>query len=103
MKDVIEIDGVKYAAIKEPSEIKILILQRGWVVVGRISREGSQVVFSGGYVIRRWGTTAGIGQLANEGPLESTVLDSLSRGTVHELAIVAEIDCEASKWQQHIK
>lgn len=103
MKDVIELDGVKYVREREPSEIKILVLQRGWVVVGRISREGSQVSFSGGYVIRRWGTEHGIGQLAAEGPLPDTKLDPLSRGTVHELAIVAEIDCEVSKWQQHIK
>ena len=97
------INGERYVKERSPSDIKILVLQRGWVVVGRISREGSQVIFSGGYVVRRWGTTAGIGQLAKEGPLEDTVLDPLDRGSCHELAIVAEIDCEVDKWSQHIK
>ena len=103
MEESLVVNGVKYVREKQPSEIKILILQRGWVVVGRITREGSQVIFSGGAVIRRWGTTNGIGELAQSGPLPDTVLDPLERGSVHELAIVAEIDCEVNKWLQHIR
>jgi len=103
MGNCVVIDGVRYVREQQPSEIKILVLQRGWVVVGRVTREGAQVIFTGGYVVRRWGTTAGIGQLAKEGPLDNTVLDPLERGSCHELAIVAEIDCEVSKWAQHIR
>lgn len=103
MAESVLIDGVRYVREREPSEIKILVLQRGWVVVGRITREGSQVVFSGGHVVRRWGTTAGIGQLAKEGPLPDTVLDQYERGSCHELAIVVEFDCEVGRWSQHIR
>ena len=103
MAESVIIDGVRYVREREPSEIKILVLQRGWVVVGKITREGSQVVFTGGHVVRRWGTTEGIGQLARLGPQDNTVLDRLDIGQCHELAIVAEIDCEVQAWSRHIR
>ena len=44
-------------------KIQILVLQRGWVVVGETKKEGSEVVVSKSSVIRRWGTTKGLGEI----------------------------------------
>lgn len=105
--DTMMIDDVKYVradSIKQsndsgPKDIRIVVLQRGWVVVGEYKREGDRVTVENGSVIRRWGTTQGIGELAKKGPLPNTVLDYCN-GTIeaHDLAVVLTLKCEASKW-----
>ena len=49
------------------SDIKIVVLQRGWVVIGRWSEEAEHITLTDASVIRIWGTTKGLGQLAVEG------------------------------------
>ena len=83
-------------------KIQILVLQRGWVVVGETKKEGSEVVVSKSSVIRRWGTTKGLGEIAAGGPTADTVLDPAGTVRVHELAVVMTIDCDAEKWQGHV-
>lgn len=92
------------AANKTPSQPTfengkhIVILQRGWVVVGDVSQSGSTVTVENASVIRSWGTTKGVGQLALEGPQNSTKLDPCGTVKTHELAIIATMKCEVSKW-----
>lgn len=76
----------------------ILVLQRGWVVVGDLSETAEKVTLTNASVIRRWGTTKGLGQLALEGPQRETVLDACGSVEAHPLAIVLRVPCEASKW-----
>jgi hypothetical protein len=52
----------------------ILVLWYGWVLVGRWEPEEEKLYDA--KVIRRWGTTSGLGQLVN-GPLSETVADVL--------------------------
>ena len=98
MKDSVSIDGVEYVRRKEPSAIRIVILQRGWVVVGDVSADGDEVTVSRASVVRRWGTTKGLGEIAASGPTSATVLDPVGVVRVHRLSIVASIDCEVSQW-----
>lgn len=98
MGNIVLIDGVKYEPITSPAEWRIVVLHRGHVVVGRYSRDGSEVVIRDASVIRRWGTTRGLGELAANGPRPNTVLDLCGVVRAHELAVVLTIDCEASKW-----
>lgn len=74
------------------SKRQIVILQRGWVVVGNVSKDGTEFTISDGSVIRRWGTTNGIGQLALGGPTKDTILDAVGTMYAHELTLVARID-----------
>ena len=83
-------------------KIQILVLQRGWVVVGEVHKEGADVVVSGASVIRRWGTTKGLGEIASGGPTGATCLDPAGTVRVHELAVVMAIDCDAEKWKGHV-
>lgn len=78
--------------------IQIVIAQRGWVFVGNVSRDGDDVTIRAAKCIRRWGTTKGLGELANNGPQSNTVLDEVGTVRLHALAVVASIDCEAKKW-----
>ncbi len=54
----------------------IVLGNRGNVVVGDLAITGSKGVLTNASVIRKWGTTKGLGQLALEGAQENTVLDA---------------------------
>lgn len=73
--------------------IKIAILQRGWIFVGNFAQEGSVCTLTNALNIRRWGTSKGLGELAQEGKQSNTQLDPAGTVTFHELTAVALIDC----------
>jgi hypothetical protein len=105
-KDSITLDGITY--IKQGSEepknsnIKIVVLQRGWVMIGRWSQEGDVCSLGNAYVIRTWGTTKGIGELALEGKQSSTKLDKAGHVEFHILTVVAIVNCKENKWDKEL-
>jgi hypothetical protein len=80
-------------------DIRIVILQRGWVAVGRYSRRGDECRLDGASIVRVWGTTRGLPQIAAEGPTAKTVLDPSPPLRFHALTVIATIDCDAAKWR----
>lgn len=78
-------------------DVRIVLLQRGWVYVGKYSQDGSQCKLENASCIRRWGTTKGLGELVN-GPLDDTTLDKAGTVRFHELSVIATIDCNPEKW-----
>jgi hypothetical protein len=102
LKEIKSLCGISESTTKETgSVIKIVVLQRGWVVVGRYVQNGSNCKVVNGYVIRRWGTNEGLGQLATEGPQSETKLEPTPTIRFHELTVIQTIDCEDSKWAKH--
>lgn len=101
----LSVNGVTYipkssANQKQPDgPIKIVILQRGWVMVGRLERDGSECKLHSASVIRNWGTTKGLGEIAISGPTKDSKLDKCG-GLVEfdYLTVVAAISCVESKW-----
>lgn len=87
---------------RSSDDIRIVILQRGWVFVGRFSQDGTRCRLDEASCIRVWGTTRGLGELV-QGPTGSTKLDPAGEVSFHELTVVATLKCEASKWAQHLK
>ena len=88
----IVIDGKKYRAVDtEKTRQQILILHRGWIVVGDVEDTCEKVIVHNCKCIRRWGTTKGLGELRN-GALGDTVLDVMGTVEVHPLAIVGRIN-----------
>ena len=85
------------------SKNKIVILQRGWVFVGKFTKEGSACKLSNAYNIRTWGTTKGLGELAEDGVTSSTKMDKVNDVSFHELTSVAVIDCNDSVWNKILK
>ena len=55
----------------------IVVLQAGWVFIGVLhpAKDGKHAFLTEASNIRKWGTTAGLGQIALTGPTENTVLD----------------------------
>jgi len=86
----IRINGVDYipkdSVVEKEinSDIKIVVLQRGWIVVGRFERKDTQCKLHNASVIRSWGTTWGLGEIA-EGGLWA-LLFILSKGTSFSLS-----------------
>lgn len=99
----IKIGNVEYVRKQDANEItgdiRIVMLQRGWCAVGRLEQNEHNCILHSASIVRRWGTTNGLGEIAENGPTENTKLDKCN-GVLryHELAAVASIDCEESKW-----
>jgi len=93
------IDGIEYVKAKKDGEIKIVVLQRGWALIGRYNRNGDHCTLTNASVIRAWGTTKGLGELAKEGPQSSTELDP-TNGEVefHDLTSILTISVDQEKW-----
>ena len=99
MENDIVINGVVYVRRQTPSDdIRIVVLHRGHVIVGRYERSGDDVVVSNASVIRVWGTTRGLGELAAGGPTAKTILDPCGTVRAHAMAVILTIDCEGAKW-----
>ena len=103
----VEINGVKYIrkdSVKEVKEftgdIKIVILQRGWVYIGRFERNGNDCKLHNSYNIRVWGTSKGLPELVN-GATSKTVLDKCDGVVEFDwLTVVHTITCNKSAWKQ---
>lgn len=104
----IQINGLSYVPkgadkVQYDGDIKIVVLQRGWVMVGRFEKSGSECKLHGASVIRNWGTTKGLGEIAAAGPTSSTKIDP-TNGLVEfdYLTVVATISCNKVAWAKHV-
>jgi hypothetical protein len=101
----IKINGVEYirkdsvSKVKEfTGDIKIVVLQRGWIYVGRFERNENDCKLHNAYCIRVWGTTKGLQELVN-GVTTSTKLDKCEGVVEFDwLTVVHTITVNASKW-----
>lgn len=82
--------------------VRIAVLQRGWVYIGRATRCGDYVTLKNAACIRYWGTTRGLGELAEEGPTDKTKLDSSPDVHYHVLTEVMSIECVETAWEDHL-
>ncbi len=81
-----------------PPNWQIVIAERGWIYVGRTSREGDLVVITDAQNVRRWGTSKGLGELSANGPLAKTQLDPYGTVRIHVLAVIGALDCNDAIW-----
>jgi len=108
MAKSIIVDGKEYVLkgteSTEPknSDIKIVVLQRGWVMIGRYSKKDDICTLENAYVIRQWGTTKGLGELALEGKQSATKLDKAGHVEFHILTVVATVNCDDKKWYSEL-
>ena len=101
----IVIDGQVYVPkdsiipVKEfDGDIKIVVLQRGWIYIGRFERIGNDCKLHNAYNIRSWGTTKGLPELVN-GATASTELDKCEGIVEFDwLTVVHTITVNKAKW-----
>lgn len=103
MNNEIKINNEVYvpkSSIKDtkPTKKQIVVLDRGWIVVGDVTKSGDYVHINNASVIRRWGTKEGLGELAENGPQSETKLDKCPSCQVHKLSVVMLMNCNEGKW-----
>ena len=97
----VTLNGVEYAPINQSSDVRIVILQRGWVFIGNYQKvSDSECVLTNAKNYRRQRSGQGFGYVAKHGPSEECVLDPCELPVrFHPMTVVATIDCEASAWK----
>lgn len=78
-------------------DIKIVIVDRGFVYVGRVEMTGDMLIVRSAQNIRKWGTSRGLGELVS-GPLVNTILDPVGTARIPLHAMISLIDVEQSAW-----
>lgn len=85
--------------------IRILVLDRGRVKVGRLSYH-PQLAFhwllADARIIRRWGTTQGLEQIARDGPTPETILDRACDCIVPFRGVIEILEANVEKWESHL-
>jgi len=84
---------------EQEKALEIVILQRGFVMIGFLSKKENDCTLTDAYVIRSWGTSRGLGELALEGKKENTLLDKAGLVELNNFTIIARIKCDYSKWK----
>ncbi len=85
-------------------DVKILVLDRGFVLVGRVERHPDLAFHwrvAPARCVRRWGTTGGLAQLRS-GKRPETQLDDVSAETVPFRAVLRILDVEEGAWDREL-
>ncbi|MCA3269205.1 MAG: hypothetical protein INF44_02525 [Thalassospira sp.] len=83
---------------KKQKDYRIVVLQRGWIVVGEYAEDEKTITVKNGSVIRRWGTTKGLGELAIKGALPNTILDQCTEIKAGIDAVVMTLKTDVGLW-----
>ena len=97
-----EVEYVRKDSISvSDTEIKIIVLDRGFVYVGKPSTGNDMLLIERARNIRQWGTTKGLAELIN-GPTNKTVLDATMTVRVPLCAVLQQIDVDQGSWKKYI-
>lgn len=75
----------------------IVVLDRGFVYVGKVTVDGNWCMIENAQNIRVWGTTKGLGELVN-GPTPNTKLDAVGNVRAPMRAVISIIDANGDAW-----
>lgn len=73
---------------------QILVITSGFVLIGEVEPLESTYLVRNASIIRKWGTTEGLGEIALKGPTTSTVLDRCGTVEVERSAVIMRIRCQ---------
>lgn len=94
------------ARLAKEGQKVIAVLQRGWAFVGTYHQTGDSATLTDAACIRRWGTSEGLGELAEKGPLSDdaqngpTVLDKCPLISFHIREAVLIMEANADAWRK---
>lgn len=83
---------------REDHGIQIVVLDRGFVYIGRVQTDDGWVYITDAKNIRYWGTSKGLGELVN-GPLSETKLDDTGTVKASRRALIHLIAVDEKKWK----
>ena len=99
-KEII-VDGVVYRPVVDYGPIKIVVIERGFVYVGRVEVNGNEMTIEGAHSIIHWGTTKHLGELT-DGPLKDTKLGAPCTVQVLLRQVIHMIEVNQDGWHKHI-
>ena len=76
----------------------IVVVESGWVFIGSRSTENGILTLKDASCIRRWGTSAGLGELAICGKTSDTILDPCGIVEIPVTALLFSIVVDPTKW-----
>ena len=79
----------------------IVVLDRGFVYVGKVTVDGDWCIIESAKNIRKWGTTKGLGELVN-GPTKTTELDTVGNVRAPMRAVISIIDAKEEGWKSSL-
>lgn len=80
---------------------QIAVLDRGFVYIGDVCHiPGEGIIITNAWNLRRWGTTAGLGQLALHGPTPQTEMDPVGTVTVMQHAVLHFVSTARDCWKK---
>lgn len=102
------VDGQKYVRAAESGPIKIVVLERGFVFVGRVTNPlgceqccNHDVQIDSARSLIRWGTTQHLGELAN-GPMANTKLGAPCTVRVKQSQVIYQMEVSQDGWHNHV-
>jgi len=104
-KEVV-IDGERFVRACDSGPIKIVVLERGFVYVGRVDQANDSVISAavtihGARCLIRWGTKKHLGQLV-DGPLDGTSLGGACTVQCRLGQVIHMIEVSQDGWSKHI-
>lgn len=72
---------------------QIVVCKLGWVLMGDVEETPTGYVIRNAMNIRQWGTTKGLGEIAESGPTDRTKLDSIGVAHAERDAVLFRIEC----------
>ena len=97
----IVVDGVTYVRADDQGEIKIVVIERGFVYVGRVQFGEDEITIHSARSLIRWGSSQHLGELVN-GPLPETKLGAPCTVQVRESQVIHKIEVSQDGWKSHI-
>lgn len=73
---------------------QIIVVSHGFVLMGEVEPQRTSYLVKDASVIRRWGTTKGLGQIALSGPTKDTILEPCGTVEIEKHATLMRIDCQ---------
>ena len=93
----ITVDGRRYIPADESGEIKIIVLERGFVYVGHYAEDGDKATITDARSLILWGTSEHLGELVG-GPKEKTKLGAVCTVTARLSQIIHTIEVSQDGW-----
>ena len=90
---------VKQSYAGPPPETLIVVVEGRWNLVGRcVYDDAGNLTITDASVIRYWGTTKGLGELAAGGPTSKTILDPAGTVRIPAGKVLLTLDATAEVW-----
>ena len=81
------------------TKFQIVVADKGWIFIGDTEQTADGIIIHNAKNIRRWGTEAGLGQLAKSGATDETELDEYGTVKIPLHSVIFTIEVDEKNWK----